>query len=130
MFVEELRRFLSDALVQRFDQPEIGEFGDPIDLDHEHVGQLLRLVLHDRTIVEAGEGRVDRHELDIGMVLLEGRLDLGHELLADLGALPLAPTHFLLLGGGGERKAERRREPSLRQASAKRIGGGGSLASP
>src|SRR3954471_5343736 len=34
---EELRRFLSDALIEWFDQPEIGEFCDPIDLDHEHV---------------------------------------------------------------------------------------------
>src|SRR5215203_2667132 len=45
-----------------------------------------------------------------GWSFSKAALNLGHELLADLGALPLAPTHFLLLRGGGKRKTERRRQ--------------------
>ena len=52
------------------------------------------------------KGELTGYELDVRMVLLEGRLQLGHELLADLGALPLAPTHLLLLRLGGAAEAE------------------------
>ena len=39
-----------------------------------------------------------------GIVLLERGLQLGHEFLADLGALPLTPAHLLLLRLSGPQR--------------------------
>src|SRR5688572_14352217 len=36
--VEEFLWLFSDARVERLDQLEIGEFRNPIDLDHKHIG--------------------------------------------------------------------------------------------
>src|SRR5207244_9566138 len=87
--------------------PEVREFRHPIDLDEQHIREFLRLKQYDRLVMEAGEGRVDQRQRDVGIVLLEGGLEFRHELLAYFRRFPLRPSDFG--GGSGGRGARQGR---------------------